>query len=209
MIHFDPLWTDRTNQLAYGVMNYCDYVILLGFWWFSCTSYRFTRRIDVTPEQLMEIGTVHTPYATPEQEKTIRRIASEDGAAPRPAAPAPAHNGGEAARPDMEVCARCGSSPAMKGDMLCAGCRREIPLPPPELEIYHNDTCPLCGKSGKDFGPSVHCSRMRAMVCIGHCFEGCAFMDDRTSLYRCTHAISSKDPAYHARRKLEEQQKTV
>lgn len=202
MTHFDPLWLDRTNQIAYGVMNFGDYVILLGFRGDSCTDYRYTRRIEVTREQLLEIGTVHTPFATPEQEKTIRRIVLEDRAARRKAPEAPARRGGEA-------CARCREAPAMEGDMLCADCRREIPLPPPELEIYHNDACPLCGKSGKDFGPAVHCSRMRAMVCVGHCFEGCAFMDDRTSLYRCTHAFSSKDPAYHARRRSEEQQKTV
>lgn len=119
MTHFNPLWIDRTNQIAYGVMNFGDYVILLGFRGDSCTDYRYTRRIEVTREQLLEIGTVHTLFATPEQEKTIRRIVSEDRAARRKVPAAPVRRGGE-------VCARCGEACAQEGDELCSDCRAYI-----------------------------------------------------------------------------------
>lgn len=119
MTHFDPLWVDRTNQIAYGVMAYGDHVILTGYIGMGCTSYIYHERIDLTEEQLLEIGHVHTPYATPEQEKTIRRITYEAGRGPKRERPKGPAGGGD-------LCARCGEAAALEGEELCAFCREEI-----------------------------------------------------------------------------------
>ena len=52
MTHFDPLWVDRTNQIAYGVMAYGDHVILTGYIGMGCTSSVSYTHLDVYKRQV-------------------------------------------------------------------------------------------------------------------------------------------------------------
>lgn len=48
-------------------------------------------------------------------------------------------------------------------------------------------TCPLCNNTVKEVKAWTYCAREDKPICLAHCFNECDYLDNSSSVVRCTY----------------------
>lgn len=55
-----------------------------------------------------------------------------------------------------------------------------------------SNNCPICNKEVHETKSKVYCPQYKALVCMGHCFKECEYLENTSSITFCKFNYNKK-----------------